>query len=143
MLISAPCESHHVKRSRSFVRRYVARSHFGMSGQICVYTLSGALLTFDAVEGGSLSVWDLKRCIKEVLGVPRRQQRLVDETRFLGNHASISPDSTLTVTVDNSCFVCGLDACKSCSRCFSICYCSETCQSSDWKGHKRLCFTIQ
>ena len=139
MLISAPCVSHHVKRSRSFARRCVARSHFGMSSQICVYTLSGALLTFD----GAPTVWELKRRIKDVLGIPRRQQRLVDELRVLGNHESISQDCTVTLTVDNSCFVCGLDACKSCSRCFSICYCSETCQSSDWKGHKRLCFPIQ
>ena len=139
MLISAPCVSHHVKRSRSFARRCVARSHFGMSSQICVYTLSGALLTFDGVEGGSLSVWDLKRCIKDVLDVPRRLQRLVDETRVMGNHEFISQDCTMKLTVDKSCFVCGLDACKSCSRCFSICYCSETCQSTDWMRHKPRC----
>ena len=73
-----------------------------MSGQICVYTLSGALLTLD----GAVQVWDLKRCIKDVLGIPRRQQRLVDELRVLGNHESISQDCTVTLTVDNSCFVC-------------------------------------
>ena len=135
MLISAPFVSRHVKRSRSFARRCVARSHFGMSSQICVYTLSGALLTFD----GAPTVWELKRRIKEVLGVPRRLQRLVDETKVLGNHEPFSRDCTLTLTVDNSCFVCGLDTCKSCSRCFSICYCSETCQSSDWMRHKPRC----
>ena len=124
------------------MRGCVARSHFGMSSKICVYTFSGMLLTFDGVEVGSLSAWDLKQRIKEVLGVPRRLQTLVEGTRVFGNHETISQECTPTLIVDNSCFICGSDASKSCSRCFSICYCSEVCQSSDWMRHKPRCVRI-
>ena len=68
-----------------------------MSSQICVYTLFGALLTFDGVEGGSLSVWDLKRRIKEVLDVPRRLQRLVEGTRVVGNNEVVRQECMLTL----------------------------------------------
>ena len=133
-----------MKRSRSFARRCVARSHFGMSSsRTNVYTLSGACLPIDE-SNGTLTVWQAKRSIKLILGVPRRLQRLMEGTRVLGNHEEIRQERTLTlVTLSNSCHVCGMvGTVKSCSRCFSVCYCSESCQVCDWKRHKLQCVAI-
>lgn len=40
-----------------------------------------------------------------------------------------------------TCFTCQKqsDACKVCSGCKSIRYCSTECQSKDWKEHKKVC----
>ena len=102
---------------------------------IQIDTLSGASLSVDG--NGTLTVWEVKRSIKESIGAPRRLQRLIEGTRVLGNNEVIRQECTLTlVTLSNSCHVCGLYATKSCSRCFSVCYCSESCQVSDWNWHK-------
>ena len=108
---------------------------------IQIDTLSGASLSVDG--NGALTVWEVKRSIKESIGVPRRQQRLVEGTRVLGNHEVIRHECTLTLTLSSTCHVCGLDATKSCSRCFSVCDCSESCQGSDCKGHKLQCVAIE
>ncbi|KAI4376217.1 hypothetical protein MLD38_014004 [Melastoma candidum] len=45
-----------------------------------------------------------------------------------------------TMPEDPSCFVCGKDGPKQCSRCKSVRYCSSECQSTHWKSdHKLKC----
>ena len=38
------------------------------------------------------------------------------------------------------CAVCGKDASKICTRCNNVYYCHPSCQKSDWKQHKKVCF---
>ena len=109
---------------------------------IQIDTLSGASLSVDG--NGALTVWQVKRSIKESIGVPRRLQRLVKGTRIVGNNEVVRQECMLTlVTLSGSCHVFGLDATKSCSRCFSVRYCSESCQGSDWRRHKLQCIAIE
>jgi hypothetical protein len=42
-------------------------------------------------------------------------------------------------TVPRVCGACGIKATKKCSKCMNIRYCSEECQTTDWKKHKKTC----
>ena len=94
------------------MHRRMRVSHFGMSSpppHIRVYTLCGTLLSFDGVE--IVTVWELKRRIKDVLQVPRRVQVLVDGRQELANHETFRADrddAALTVMIRGSCQACGL-----------------------------------
>ena len=106
-----------------------------MNVQICIYTLAGAPLCLQSMG----TIWQLKLQIKEDLGVPRRLQRLFSETREVANCEDIRDDCVLTRAITNSCCICGKQSTKSCSRCFSACYCCVQCQTLDWGRHKSDC----
>ena len=120
------------------------RSHFGMETlSLRVHTMSGDQLCFDGFS--SATVWQLKGLIKKRLGVPRRLQRLCDGEFELANHATLpGVDSALTLALmpSGACLVCEQFSIRFCSKCFSACYCSEQCQLTDWRAHRRTCIAI-
>ena len=140
------CEAGYTSHSLHTISEYnvYTRSHFGMD-TLCFHllTLSGAQLDFDG--GSNTTVWQLKGLIKKRLGVPRRLQRLYDGEFELANHATLpGVDSALSLALmpSGACLVCEQFSNRFCSRCFSACYCSEQCQLTDWRAHRRTCTAI-
>ena len=106
-----------------------------MSVQIYLYTLADAPLCLQSMG----TIWQLKLQIKQELGVPRRLQRLFNKTREVANCENVRDDRVLTLAITNSCYICGTESTRSCSRCFSACYCCVQCQILDWGRHKSDC----
>ncbi|KAL7440620.1 hypothetical protein ACHAXM_007383 [Skeletonema potamos] len=44
-------------------------------------------------------------------------------------------------TLSKPCVTCCKDATKSCTRCKRAAYCDTNCQKSDWREHKKICFS--
>ena len=135
----------HARRSRP-TRREAHRHSAAISVMMnsCVIQLvSGKTLSFDVASVGT--VWHLKKLVKRAIDVPKRQQRLLNETRELTNHSPLNcfaRSHRLTlVIVDATCQVCNAETNTSrvCAGCYSASYCSEACQRHDWRRHQEKC----
>ena len=112
--------------------------------EVSVHGLAGPLLRCVLPHGSTFA--DLRRHIKEQLGIPKRLQS------FIVGHAHVSPvgavdavccrgcvDVTL-VLCKPACDRCGRgDALRWCGGCRCVLYCSTVCQRGAWHTHRRVC----
>ena len=112
--------------------------------QVSVHGIAGPLLRCVLPPGSTLA--DLRRNIKEQLGIPKRLQS------FIVGHTHVSPvgavdavccsgcvDVTL-VLCQPACDRCGRsDSLRWCGGCRCVLYCSTACQRGAWRAHKRVC----
>ena len=122
-----------------------ARSHFSMNGVECVVQLLSGESVSLSLSSDVATAWQLKGVIKRAVGVPRRQQVLLEGTQELFNHSPINAhkgmcELTLAITED-VCQYCAaaISDPAVCSGCRMTSYCSEVCQRHDWRRHKAGC----
>ena len=58
-------------------------------------------------------------------------------------HVVIQSKSVVSNQPNDACAFCGATAALRCGRCKRVRYCSQLCQTSDWKNHKILCASSQ
>jgi len=49
----------------------------------------------------------------------------------------------ISMLVKKKCFVCNKPTTLRCTGCQCACFCSKECQTSGWKGHKKLCKLVK
>lgn len=83
-----------------------------------------------------------KRAVDDVLDDLEHLEELPDEYPITPpprkQQTSTKPDSPDDVEFAE-CQMCGKKATKKCSKCKDATYCSERCQSADWKIHENIC----
>ena len=107
------------------------------------------------------TILDLRRTVQRHLQISRSRTVICLDSRMLDDATPvaelidwlvitdlINPRVYLDVEVllhaailTKLCARCGGDACKRCSRCLKVRYCSQKCQQADWRFHKLVCST--
>ena len=135
----------HSRHTRHELSVLGTRSHFTMTGVLCVVQLlSGKNVSF-SLSSDVVTVWQLKGAVKRLVGVPRRKQVLLEGGQELFNHNPINAHTgTFGVTliiIEDKCKYCAAvigNPCV-CSGCRVTSYCAEACQRHDWRRHKSTC----
>ncbi len=89
------------------------------------------------------SVLAVKRLIKSILAIPKKEQWLYRDGTSLKPRGHLATQQRLTLhlrRVPPACHGCGAtQALRYCSRCLDAHYCGEDCQLADWSEHRRIC----
>ena len=112
--------------------------------QVSVHGLAGPLLRCVLPPGSTLA--DLRRNIKEQLGIPKRLQTLIIGGELVSPLEALDAvccrdcvDITL-VLCQPACDRCGRgDSLRWCGGCRCVLYCSTACQRGAWRTHRRVC----
>ena len=112
--------------------------------QVSVHGLAGPLLRCVLPPGSTLA--DLRRNIKEQLGIPKRLQTLIigcKQVSPLDVLAAVCCRDCVDITLvlcQPACDRCGRgDSLRWCGGCRCVLYCSTACQRAAWRTHKRVC----
>ena len=110
-----------------------------------VSMLSGYVASVDVAS--ECTAWDLKRQLKTVLSVSKREMTLLVGGRVLGICETLAsafgpadgPVDVTLVRTPATCSRCGTQRrVRYCQRCRAT-YCSVACQRADWRSHRRAC----
>ncbi len=110
-----------------------------------VLMLSGYVCS--VASSSTCTVWDLKRQLKTVLSVSKREMTLLvggQAPRVCETLACVfgAADGQVDVTIvrtQATCLRCGSNRrVQYCQRCRAT-YCSAACQRADWRSHRREC----
>ena len=126
------------------VFRIIVLRAFAMAGRLSgdsVVLNHTAVTACCANAEKGLSWWDVMGAVKQRLGIPRKQQRLLLTTSSLLRGAVFPRVMSPSIM----CWHCGTlhstrrKGFKFCSGCLSAQYCSRKCQHKHWKHHKQQC----
>ena len=92
------------------------------------------------------TIWQLKKLVKGLRGIPTRMQLILVGNRLAAAGETLAsfaadPVNVTVVQSEPSCANCGVRklTLRRCSSCNDAYYCGQLCQSFDWQSHQLTC----